>query len=225
MRSDTSIVAAALACMAFIVLGACGSEDSVSEGVPDEGTVSVDGVFLSYRVVGDGEPCIWVGSAVFTNVFPEQMRALLRCALVDARVWVADAPSGNGYDLGMAVDDLEEACAALGIERAVVVGHSLHGIIAQEYARRFPDRVKGVITIGYGPALASGVSAYWDEHASEERKEADREWAIRFSADSLPPGASDWDVWTYSYVSGHARAWFDPHTDPSWLLDIRGGVN
>lgn len=224
MRCNACFVGAVLLCSALASQGACGSHKCAPVGVLDEGTLTVHGTSFAYRVLGDGEPCIWVaGVAAYTNVFPREMRALLRCAVVDARFWVDGASTRSGYSLGIAVDDVEAARSALGLERAVVVGHSIHGIIAQEYARRYPGRVKGVIVIGFGPALAGDTSRYWEEHASEERREADREWARRFSADSAPPGASDWQVWTYSYLARHARAWFNPRTDPSWLLDVADG--
>jgi pimeloyl-ACP methyl ester carboxylesterase len=43
---------------------------------------------------------------------------------------------------------------ALGIERAVVVGHSIGGVVAAYMAADHPDRVDAVVTVGTGMAIA-----------------------------------------------------------------------
>lgn len=51
------------------------------------------------------------------------------------------------------VADLEAATAALGIERLVLVGHSLGGRIATLFAARHPERMAGLVIVDAGPEL------------------------------------------------------------------------
>ena len=52
---------------------------------------------------------------------------------------------------------------ALGLERAVVVGHSMGGAIALDFVLHYPDRLAGLILVGSGarlrvaPAILSGI--------------------------------------------------------------------
>jgi len=51
------------------------------------------------------------------------------------------------------VADLEAATAALGVERLVLVGHSLGGRIATLFAGRHPERMAGLVIVDAGPEL------------------------------------------------------------------------
>ncbi len=93
----------------------------------------------------------------------------------DAHVWEDFAPTVAPYYRTLAVDlrghgdsdrdperryeyesfvrDLEAATAALGIERLVLVGHSLGGRVAMLFAGRHPDRLAGLVIVDAGPEL------------------------------------------------------------------------
>lgn len=51
-------------------------------------------------------------------------------------------------------DAVGELCAALGLGRAVLVGHSMGGLIALEAALAWPDHVAGLVLCGAGPRLS-----------------------------------------------------------------------
>jgi pimeloyl-ACP methyl ester carboxylesterase len=57
------------------------------------------------------------------------------------------------YDHENMVADLESVTAALGIERLVVIGHSLGGRIATLFAGRHPERMAGLVLVDIGPEL------------------------------------------------------------------------
>jgi pimeloyl-ACP methyl ester carboxylesterase len=54
----------------------------------------------------------------------------------------------GGYEIAGNADDAAGVLEALGIESAVVVGYSMGGMIAQEFARRHGDRVRGLVLAG-----------------------------------------------------------------------------
>src|SRR4029434_9914910 len=49
------------------------------------------------------------------------------------------------------VDDVETVTAALGIERMVLVGHSLGGRVSTLFAGRHPARLAGLVIVDIGP--------------------------------------------------------------------------
>jgi pimeloyl-ACP methyl ester carboxylesterase len=61
-------------------------------------------------------------------------------------------PEGR-YDYDFHVADLESALAALGIERLVLVGHSLGGRVAMRFAGKHPDRLAGLVIVDSAPEL------------------------------------------------------------------------
>jgi pimeloyl-ACP methyl ester carboxylesterase len=71
-------------------------------------------------------------------------------------------PGGSGeYSVESLALDLEAFAVALGLTRFHLVGHSLGGAIALEYAMRFPQRVSGLDLVAPAPddSLASILSA------------------------------------------------------------------
>ena len=57
------------------------------------------------------------------------------------------------YDHDTLVRDVEAVTAALGIERLVLVAHSLGGRIATLFAGRHPERMAGLVLVDIGPEL------------------------------------------------------------------------
>ena len=57
------------------------------------------------------------------------------------------------YEHDTMADDVEAVCAALGIERLVLIGHSLGGRIATLFAGRHPDRLAGLVLVDIGPEV------------------------------------------------------------------------
>ncbi len=63
------------------------------------------------------------------------------------------------YEHETMVEDVECVCDALGIERLVLVGHSLGGRISTLFAGRHPERIAGLVLVDIGPELdPRGVS-------------------------------------------------------------------
>jgi len=65
----------------------------------------------------------------------------------------SDRDPERRYDYEFHLRDLETAFAALGIERLVLVGHSLGGRIATLFAGRHPKRLAGLVLVDSGPEL------------------------------------------------------------------------
>ena len=99
--------------------------------------------------------------------------------------------------------------AALGVERLAVLGHSIVGMLAVEYARRRPETVSHAIMVGTPPrgdmtALQASTAAYFEQHASDERKRILRENIAALSP-ATPP--------TQAMFAQTPLRFFDPHFD------------
>jgi pimeloyl-ACP methyl ester carboxylesterase len=68
-------------------------------------------------------------------------------------------PSGADYSLTAQADRLASALAALGVDEAVVVAHSVGASMALRLAYRHPGRVKAIVSLDGGPAEAAATRA------------------------------------------------------------------
>src|SRR6188472_4200806 len=153
--------------------------------------VHAAGADLNYVTRGQGPVCL-VLSSIGTHPYELQMpRALddhLTMVFVDVRG--SGRSTGDPASLGFDVlaDDLEAVRRALGAPRVIVLGHSIVGMQAVEYARRRPETVSHAILGGTPPngdlaALVAKSNAYFQAHASDERKQI-----LQENLAQLPPG-------------------------------------
>lgn len=69
-----------------------------------------------------------------------------RAVIVNPRGTGGSSPwDANDRPIRQLVDDLDDVRKALHVERWIVVGQSLGGVVAMEYALRFPDSVLGLV--------------------------------------------------------------------------------
>ncbi|HEY7373185.1 MAG TPA: alpha/beta hydrolase [Polyangia bacterium] len=153
--------------------------------------VKARGAELNCVTRGRGPVCL-VLSSIGTRPYERQLPAALdeRFTMVFVDVRGSGRSTGAAADLtfDLLADDLEAVRAALGAPRVAVLGHSIVGMLAAEYARRRPEAVSHAILVGTPPrgdmaALVAASTAFFQERASDERKRLLRENLAR-----LPPG-------------------------------------
>jgi pimeloyl-ACP methyl ester carboxylesterase len=116
----------------------------------------LDGLRLYYERSGSGEPeLLFVpGWCCDHSAFQPQFDHFARTHAVtslDLRgVGQSDGPA-EGYSISELADDVAVFCAAVGIEKPVVVGHSLGGMIAVDLAARHPDLPSALVLVDPGP--------------------------------------------------------------------------
>jgi proline iminopeptidase len=189
------------------------------------GIVEVEGASLGYRIEGHGQPCLVVGSSIYyPRVLSQDLREHLQLIFVDVRHFAAVDPSFGPDRISIETypADIERVRKTLELGDVVVVGHSIHGLIALEYARRYPEHVLGVVVIGSPPYRShedpSPSQRLWEAEASAERKKI----LARQLAELTPEvraGLSPGEVWVREYVASGPKIWFDPSYDGSWLWD------
>jgi 3-oxoadipate enol-lactonase len=129
-----------------------------------------DGVQIVWEDAGEGEPVLLIHGLGYDRAGWGPALGILadrfRVVSFDNRgVGESDAPPGPYSTAEMAADAravLDDA----GVEQAHVVGTSLGGMIAQEFASRFPERVASLVLNATTPA---GVAAFAMPQRSVER--------------------------------------------------------
>jgi 3-oxoadipate enol-lactonase len=74
------------------------------------------------------------------------LQAICRIALIDVRGHGASRPLQRPFSIDDAVADVLQLMGQLDVQRAVLLGHSMSGVIAQELIFRMPDRVSALVS-------------------------------------------------------------------------------
>jgi proline iminopeptidase len=187
------------------------------------GKVSVDGASLRYVCEGAGLPTLVVGSAIYyPRTFPRQLRKRLRLIFMDVRHFAqTDASFGvDKISLDTYMDDIKRIHDHLGLDRVVLIGHSHHGNLALEYAKRYPARVSHIVLIGSPPVdVISTIRAaeiYWENHASKRRK-ATLQKKLAAVCTEQSGRMTPEQAFVAQYVAEGPKYWYDPNYDASRL--------
>ena len=131
-----------------------------------EGYVDADGVPLYCKCFGTGRPLLILHGGPGGN-HQYLLRPLLRLAERRRLVFIdqrgcgrSGSPRGDSqYSFNRLVEDLELVRTGLGLGRIEVFGHSFGGLLAQAYARAYPQSVDKLVLV----ATASSVDRIeWD---------------------------------------------------------------
>jgi len=123
----------------------------------------------------------------------------------------------SGYATDSLAADVLEALDALGVGRAVLVGHSLGGAVATAAALRAPDRILGLVLID--PAIAVTSSLLRDSSPDSSG-----------TADALRSAIAEYEAQRSRFTSVHDRGWlretdsalaYVPAGDPAYRPALR----
>jgi len=206
-----------------------GNSKSTVETSPAERKTIRSGPYeLAYSVEGDGTPALVIGSAVYyPRVFSQRLRRSLKLVFADHRGFarLADGAPPSDFGLDAVLADMDLVRRHLGLDRIAVVGHSGHGYMALEYAKRYPQHVSHVVMIATGPSHSAAHRAaterYWQESVCPERKaRLERDLSLlpaeieaapekRFVAFCVRMGARSW----YDHAFDAAPLWQGVHVN------------
>jgi pimeloyl-ACP methyl ester carboxylesterase len=148
---------------------------TVATVAPDSGRVRVAGGTLFYESAGAGTPVILLhGGNLDRRMWDAEFVALQRTHRViryDARGYGRSGPADTPFS---AHDDLRVLMDALRLPRASLVGLSLGGRIAIDFALAHPDRVERLVLVA--PGISGGT---WAEDADTAWLTTAREAATR----------------------------------------------
>jgi proline iminopeptidase len=180
-------------------------------------TVSVPGAELFYTSRGSGPTCLvlcGMGTGPAERISPPQLSDRFRLVFADLRGSGRSTGEPAELTFDVLAEDLEAIRRDLGVERVSVLGHSVLGVLAIEYGRRYPAIVSHVITAGTPPIgdmarVAASSAGFFQEDASEERKRL-----YQANLASLPSGPS----LTQFVCAQTPMRFFDPRFDAAPLF-------
>ncbi len=133
-------------------------------------TLTQDPVALHYESHGHGRPLIVLhglfGSLNNWRTVAGRLGEKFRVFAVDQRNH-GSSPHSEEFSLPAMAEDLRRFLADHGLARASILGHSMGGKVAMEFAFRYPERVEKLIVVDISPrAYAAGHDEILDAMAS-----------------------------------------------------------
>ena len=123
------------------------------------GTVQANGQHLYYEVHGDGPPLVLLmgigyDSSLWSLAQVPALSTQFRVVVMDNRDAGRSSRADHPYRIADMADDVAGLLDALGIPRTHLLGLSMGGLIAQEFALRHADRLDRLVLTGTGAAPA-----------------------------------------------------------------------
>src|SRR3954453_12105566 len=120
----------------------------------DEWQIELHGHRVIYRIAGSGPPVVLIHGMINSSRHWEAVaRRLARSHTVIAPALIGHgdsaAPRGD-YSLGAHAASIRDLLAAIGVDRATIVGHSLGGGVAMQFFYQFPQRVERLALVSSG---------------------------------------------------------------------------
>lgn len=117
---------------------------------------TVHGYRRAFRVAGSGPPLVLVhgigdSSATWETVFPALARRHLVIAPDLLGHGYSDKPRAD-YSVAAYANGVRDLLGVLGLGRVTLVGHSLGGGVAMQFAYQYPDRVERLVLVDSGGA-------------------------------------------------------------------------
>lgn len=188
------------------------------------GIVSVEGAELHYVIEGRGTPWICLGhSESQRRMLSQELRNHFKFVFMDLR---HDAQSNSSLEISKItldtyLDDIDKVRRALGLDKTVIFGHSIHSYIALEYARKYPKNTSHVVMTGNTPYRIAGKGAdeFWESDASDERKTILKQNWEKISEDEFSQ-MSPKERTVKTYMAMAPKIFYDPRYDLSWIYEV-----
>ena len=148
------------------------------------------GVALCYEEAGEGDPPLvlvhgWCcDHSYFTPQF-EHFHSRHRVVTLDLRGHGQSDKPLQSYTMETFADDVAWMCAELGLEKPVVIGHSMGAIVAFDLACRYPALPSAIIMLDAAVILPTGARAAAPHLIEQMRGPAYREVLRQYVANSL----------------------------------------
>ena len=184
--------------------------------IPELQTIDLPGGIITYREKGEGPPLVFLhGINIHSGIWGYQFDHFAK----SYRVIAWDAPSYGGSapreaEVGVYAGALNELLGALGVETAILVGHSMGGIIAGGVACRYPERIKALVVScthtgaakPKGQPLLDRYQQRIDERGKYEPLDYGRLQAAKMTTDATPKELTEGIAVIVSETSGESFA-------------------
>lgn len=129
----------------------CSPSDSIAHlKMGDQTILTSDTIKLSVKVAGKGPVCIYLHGGPgqdflsFEKMGGSNLEKCLTMVYVDQR-GSGRSQNAKNYSLDRIVQDVEELRLKLGVEKVYLLSHSFGGVLAINYALKYPEHLSGII--------------------------------------------------------------------------------
>jgi proline iminopeptidase len=183
--SKTAQVIVIMLLTACLMTSVFGAGEGKMNPVKSEGFANINGTELYYRIIGHGEPIVFLhgGPGLFHDYFLPHVEPLasdFQLIFYDQRA--SGRSSGkvpaDSVNIENFVRDLDGIREFLDLEKISILGHSWGGLLALYYTLAHPDRVKNLILVDSAPpnsALDAVNFAAREKRRTVEDREAIQE--------------------------------------------------
>ncbi|HJT38463.1 MAG TPA: alpha/beta fold hydrolase [Actinomycetota bacterium] len=117
-------------------------------------TLTLHGSSIAYRTAGEGPVVVLIhGMAGSSETWEPVIPLLAKHATIVAPDMIGHGTSAKpkgDYSLGALASSVRDVMVALGHSRATIVGHSLGGGVAMQFAYQFPERSERLVLVASG---------------------------------------------------------------------------
>lgn len=171
-----------------------------------DGYANSNGIRIHYHRTGGDKPALLFAHGVTDSGLcwgrlVHALEADYDCVLVDARGHGLSDKPAHGYTANDHADDLAGLIVGLGLDRPVVIGHSMGGNTATALTARYPDAIRGAVLEDPGwrageldPEQRAARAAEWRKNAAamkamsaEEIEKMGRERSPLWADEEFPP--------------------------------------
>ena len=130
----------------FTSLTVISAQNNSSEGFYE----TSDHIKIKYKISGKGEACIFIpggpgqGYSSFELMGGNSLEKNMQMVYMDQR-GSGESGTSENYHLDKMVQDIEELRQHLKLKKVFLLAHSFGGIIAVNYAKKYPQHTKGLI--------------------------------------------------------------------------------
>lgn len=189
---------------------------------PTKGAILSESFSLGYSVEGQGSPAVVIGSSLYyPRTFSQSLRTKFRFIFLDHRGFAKlnGEDKKSDYELDIVLEDIEKSRQTLGLGKIIIIGHSGHGYMALEYAKKYPQNVSHIVIISTGPSHGRHMESaeeYWNASVCPERKNKymndQRLFEEKIKSDPE-------NFFIHFCISQEAKAWYNLHFDSKPLWD------
>jgi pimeloyl-ACP methyl ester carboxylesterase len=167
-----------------------------------------DGVSLCYTEQGSGDPPLlfvhgWCCDHTHFQPQVDRFSRDHRCVAVDLRGHGESDKPVQDYSMAAFADDLAWLCMEIGLQKPVVIGHSMGGVIGVAIAQRHPQLASAVVLVDSPVAIPTALGPQIEQVVAGLRSPAFREVARGFVENAM----------------------FLPHSDPALKQRIAEGMS
>lgn len=133
------------------LLNACSSPDrNVHLKMGDQTFITSDSIKLAVKVAGKGPVCIYLHGGPgqdflsFEKMGGSELEKCFTMIYLDQR-GSGHSQNAKNYGLNRVVQDIEELRLKLGVEKIYLISHSFGGVLAINYALKYPENLSGII--------------------------------------------------------------------------------